>query len=74
MHILPLIDLLKRKSKMGKIFDVLSYSLSTVGPFFMVVFFVYILFAEVGMSLFGGCINELSADLYLKHTGGSLNE
>ena len=59
---------------MAKIFDVLTYSLNTVGPFFMVVVFVYILFAELGMSVFGGCINQKSEQLYLKHTGGELNK
>lgn len=70
---LPLIDLLKRNSSFGKLFDILSYSIKIVGPFFMVVVFVYIFFAQVGISLFGGCINERSYPLYKDRTGGDLN-
>ena len=73
LHMLPLVDLLKRDSSFGKLFDVLSYSIKIVGPFFMVVAFVYILFAQIGISLFGGCINQKTYALYLDRTGGDLN-
>lgn len=74
LHMLPLVDLLKRDSSFGKLFDVLSYSIKIVGPFFMVVAFVYILFAQIGISLFGGCINEKTYALYVDRTGGDLNK
>lgn len=58
---------------MAKIFDILTYSLKVVAKFFIVVLLVYIMFAEVAMNLYGGCINEKSEKFYLEKTGGALN-
>lgn len=54
------------------VLKILHSALNTVYPFLFVVVMFYIIFAFVGMALFGGKINSGLPEAYLKATGGQL--
>ena len=69
-----IINHLRQLTILKKVVSVIIHSIRVTYPFLFVIVFVYLIFALIGCSLFGGGVNSLTPDLYSQACGGELNE
>ena len=72
--VVDIVHQLKRISILSKLVQIIFYALKVTYPFLFVILISFLIFAMIGMSIFGGSINSRTPALYLKYVGGELND
>ena len=64
---------LKKETILGSLVDIVFHSIRQTYTFIFVILIEYLIFALIGISLFGGCINSQTSFIYSERVGDSLN-
>lgn len=65
---------LKKVTILSQLIDIVLHSITQTYAFLFIIIMEYLIFAHIGMALFGGCISSETPSLHKERVGGDLNK